>query len=64
MPTLVLWGERDTLVPLSDAWEFRRQIPGARLAILRGAAHNPMVDRPADFNRVLKRFLDGEPIGR
>jgi pimeloyl-ACP methyl ester carboxylesterase len=64
VPTLLIWGERDTLVPLSDAWEFRNRIPGARLAVLRGAAHNPMVDRPADFNRLLRRFLDGDPVGR
>lgn len=64
LPTLIIWGERDTLVPLADAWEFRRLIPESRLAVLRGAAHNPMVDRPSDFNRLLLRFLDGEPVGR
>ncbi|MEX2583546.1 MAG: alpha/beta hydrolase [Gemmatimonadota bacterium] len=64
MPTLVVWGERDTLVPLQDAWEFRRLIPDAQLAILRGAAHNPMVDRPDAFNRILSRFLGGESVGR
>jgi len=64
LPTLVIWGERDTLIPLGDAWEFRRRIPNSRLAVLRGAAHNPMVDRPADFNRLVLRFLDGETVGR
>jgi pimeloyl-ACP methyl ester carboxylesterase len=64
IPTLIIWGERDTLIPLSDAMEFRRRIPEARLAVLRGAAHNPMVDRPADFNRLLRRFVAGERVGR
>ena len=64
VPTLIIWGERDTLVPLQDAWAFRNQIPDCRLAILKGAGHNPMVDRPSDFNRLLERFLDGEPVGR
>lgn len=63
-PTLLVWGERDTLVPLSHAWEMRELIPDARLAVLRGACHNPMVDRPADFNRLLLRFLEGEAVGR
>jgi pimeloyl-ACP methyl ester carboxylesterase len=63
-PTLIVWGERDTLVPLSNSWEMRQGIPGSQLAVLRGAAHNPMVDRPADFNRLLLRFLDGETVGR
>lgn len=63
-PTLIVWGERDGLVPLTSAWEMRRNIPDAQLAVLRGASHNPMVDRPADFNRLLMRFLDGETVGR
>lgn len=63
-PTLVIWGERDSLVPLTHAWQLRQQIPEAELAVLRGAAHNPMVDRPADFNRLVLRFLDGERVGR
>lgn len=64
IPTLIIWGERDSLVPLRDAWEFRRLIPNSRLVILPGAAHNSMVDRPADFNRLVRRFLEGEPVGR
>lgn len=63
-PTLIVWGERDSLVPLGDSWVMRQGIPDARLAVLRGASHNPMVDRPADFNRLLLRFLDGESVGR
>lgn len=62
-PTLVVWGERDTLVPLAHAEEFRREIPDARLVILPGAAHNPMVDRANDFNRVVAGFLRGESVG-
>lgn len=64
VPTLIVWGERDMLVPLGDAWEFRSLVPDSRLTVLRGAAHNPMVDRPAAFNRILRRFLDDEEIGR
>ncbi len=63
-PTLIVWGERDTLVPLTDSWEMRQRIPNSQLAVLRAASHNPMVDRPADFNRLVLRFLDGETVGR
>ena len=63
-PTLVIWGERDNLVPLVDSWTIRQGIGGAELAVLRGAGHNPMVDRPGDFNRLVFRFLDGERVGR
>lgn len=63
-PTLVVWGERDSWVPLAHAAEFRREIPTAELTVLRGTGHNPMVDRPEDFNRLLLRFLEGERVGR
>lgn len=63
-PTLIVWGERDSWIPLSDAVQFREGIPDARLAVLRAATHNVMVDRPADFNRLTLRFLQGEPVGR
>jgi pimeloyl-ACP methyl ester carboxylesterase len=62
-PTLILWGERDRLVPLDHARELRRRIPNARLLVIEGAAHNPMIDRPAAFNRALTRFLEGESVG-
>ncbi len=62
-PTLVLWGEHDRLTPLEDAEVFRRGIPGARLAVVGGAAHNCMVDRADDFNRMVLAFLRGEEVG-
>lgn len=62
-PTLVVWGELDTIIPVEHAREFREGIPGARLAVLRDAAHNPMVDRPEAFNRLVADFLRGESVG-
>jgi pimeloyl-ACP methyl ester carboxylesterase len=62
-PTLVVWGEKDGLVPLEAAHELRAGIPGARLLVIPNAYHNVMVDRPAEFNAALLRFLDGEEVG-
>jgi pimeloyl-ACP methyl ester carboxylesterase len=62
-PTLVLWGARDRLVPLEHAYELRRRIPNARLLVLPGAAHNPMIDRPEEFNECVMAFLAGTPVG-
>ena len=63
VPTLVIWGEADTWVPLRHAIELRRALPDATLVVMRGAAHMPMVDRPAAFNRLVLRFLEGERVG-
>ena len=62
-PTLVVWGEGDTWVPLKHALHFRRSIPDASLVVLRGAAHMPMIDRPDAFNRLVLRFLAGKRVG-
>ncbi len=63
VPTLVLWGTGDAIVPLEHARIFRDTIPGARLALIPDAFHNPMVDRPEVFNGLLASFLAGEPVG-
>jgi pimeloyl-ACP methyl ester carboxylesterase len=62
-PTLVVWGERDGLVPLESGRRLREGIPGARLLVIPRAYHNPMVDRPADFDAAVLRFLDGGEVG-
>lgn len=59
--TLVVWGGLDPLVPLSHGEAFAHSIPGARLVVLEDAAHNPMADRPAEFNRIVLDFLDAPP---
>jgi pimeloyl-ACP methyl ester carboxylesterase len=62
-PTLVLWGERDSIVPLEHARILRDGIPDARLLVLEGAYHNPMVDRAEAFNAAVLGFLAGEEVG-
>lgn len=57
-PTLLVWGELDPLIPLAHGRAMFEAIDGARFVVLRDAAHNPMADRPAEFNRVLLEFLD------
>jgi len=63
VPTLLVWGERDTIVPLSHGERMRQLIPGSRLLVMRGAYHNPMVDAPETFNAALLAFLSGEEVG-
>ena len=61
-PTLVVWGDRDAIIPVGHAEEYAKLIPGARSLIIDGTAHIPMVERPRTFNRELLRFL-AEPYG-
>ena len=56
-PTLLVWGESDGLVPLVYGEEFRRRIPGSRLAVIPKAGHVPQVEQQAEFVRIVREFL-------
>lgn len=58
VPTLILWGECDTLTvrPLSE--ELHRGIPGSRLVEIPSAGHISNLDNPAAFNAALREFLE------
>jgi pimeloyl-ACP methyl ester carboxylesterase len=60
-PTLIVWGTKDWLVPVSDADEFARLIPNARKVVWPETGHMAMLERPAAFNRLLAAFLAEEP---
>jgi len=57
--TLVVYGALDPLIPEAHARAIADAIADARFARLPLAAHNPMLDRPAEFNRLLVEFLQG-----
>jgi pimeloyl-ACP methyl ester carboxylesterase len=60
-PTLIVWGRNDEIVPVEDAYEYERLIPGSRKVIFEDTGHVPMVERPARFNKLLEEFLaDGK----
>ena len=59
VPTLIVWGELDPLLPASHGRRMADAIPGARLVIVEGAAHNVMCDRPAELNSLLLDFFAG-----
>lgn len=56
-PTLILHGRDDMLVPIADASEFERSIPGSRTLIFDDTGHVPMIERPQTFNAELLAFL-------
>lgn len=63
-PSLIVWGEKDTLMPPAAGKILRREIARSRLVTIPGARHVPMLDRPVDFNRTLLAFLAGEDVGK
>ena len=57
-PTLIIVGSEDQLTPPKDAELMHREIGGSRLVQIQGAAHISNLERPTEFNRALKDFLD------
>jgi pimeloyl-ACP methyl ester carboxylesterase len=57
MPVLLVWGDRDPLVPLVYAKAMLRLIPNARLEVVPHASHVAMWENPEVFNRTLLAFL-------
>jgi pimeloyl-ACP methyl ester carboxylesterase len=56
-PTLVVWGEHDRICNPRIGREIAAAVPGARLVIIPGAGHNPMWEKPDDFDREVLDFL-------
>ncbi|NUQ43124.1 MAG: alpha/beta fold hydrolase [Calditrichaceae bacterium] len=57
IPTLIVHGDKDRLIPLRLAEQAARQIPGARLHIFKNCGHLPPREKPGEFNEVLGQFL-------
>jgi len=57
VPTLIVWGDRDTLFPVSHAQVLARAIPNARLELIPGVGHCPHLESPGRLARALRRFV-------
>lgn len=56
-PALVLAGSADQVAPLAHLRAVHEGIPGASLAVIDGAGHVPITDRPDDVTDLVRRFL-------
>jgi pimeloyl-ACP methyl ester carboxylesterase len=58
IPTLIVWGDRDGVIPVEHAYRAHELIPTSRLEILEGVGHFPHVEAPEVFTDVLLDFLE------
>jgi pimeloyl-ACP methyl ester carboxylesterase len=61
-PTLILWGDKDTLIPPDSGEAARDAIKGSQLVIYKNIGHIPMEETPDASAADVKAFLRGEPI--
>jgi pimeloyl-ACP methyl ester carboxylesterase len=57
VPTLIVWGDHDRIIPVEQARTTHEAIPGSRLEIFEGVGHFPQCERPERFCEVLVDFM-------
>jgi pimeloyl-ACP methyl ester carboxylesterase len=58
IPFLLIWGERDSIIPVSHGRAAHAQLPGSRLEVFERSGHFPQLDEPERFLEVLVDFID------
>jgi pimeloyl-ACP methyl ester carboxylesterase len=64
MPTLILWGDADPIIPVDHARAAHAAMPGSRLEIFEGVGHFPQSEAPERFAEVLSGFVDSTPAAQ
>jgi pimeloyl-ACP methyl ester carboxylesterase len=57
VPVLLIWGARDSIIPVRHGEDALRSIPGSRLEVFEDVGHMPQLEAPGRFIAVLERFL-------
>jgi pimeloyl-ACP methyl ester carboxylesterase len=58
VPTLIVWGDSDPIIPVDHAYSAHASIPGSRLEIFEGVGHYPHCEAPERFIEVLSDFIE------
>ena len=56
-PTLIIWGEKDKMTPLSDAYLMNEKIPNSKLEILKNIGHSPHRETPKILAEKMTDFI-------
>jgi 2-hydroxy-6-oxonona-2,4-dienedioate hydrolase len=56
-PTLIIWGRQDGLVAIAEGERFNKDIAGSKLIVIDQCGHVPNVEKPAEFNAAVLKFL-------
>jgi pimeloyl-ACP methyl ester carboxylesterase len=57
VPTLLIWGSKDRIMPSRIGRRYLRLLPGAQMVIIPGAGHSSHLERPDEFAAVLQDFV-------
>jgi pimeloyl-ACP methyl ester carboxylesterase len=57
LPTMIIWGDRDRIIPMRHGQDAAELLPGCRFDVIAGAGHYPHEDDPAQFAHLLAAFV-------
>ncbi len=57
VPVLIVWGARDSIIPVRHGEDAHRAVPGSRLEVFEDVGHMPQLEAPGRFIATLERFL-------
>ena len=57
IPTLVIWGEKDTETPLKEGELIAKLIPGSKLLVIKNTGHHVFLEKPDEFIKIIKEFI-------
>jgi pimeloyl-ACP methyl ester carboxylesterase len=63
LPTQLIWGDSDGIIPVAHGYAAHEAIPGSRLAVLDGVGHYPHLEDPAAVVRIIDDFVSTNPAG-
>lgn len=58
LPTMVIWGDHDRIIPVEHGYAIHEARPGSRLEVLTGVGHFPHVERPGEVVDLIVDFID------
>jgi pimeloyl-ACP methyl ester carboxylesterase len=63
LPTMIVWGDRDPIIPIEHAYRAHELMPGSRLEVIEGCGHFPHVEQPERFSELVADFLQHSVVG-
>lgn len=61
-PTLILWGAKDLLIPIENAYKFQKDLPNSKLVIMENTGHTPMEESPLKSIEFVTNFLNNSQL--
>ncbi|MGB9003172.1 MAG: alpha/beta hydrolase, partial [Nitrosotalea sp.] len=57
VPTLLIWGKEDKMIPIEYSKGFVDSIPSCDFAVMNGCGHTPYEEKPDEFSKLVLDFL-------